>query len=517
MTMTDNSSEIIASVSPRSLGPNSLFDETVQITSENVTEFSSDPSDIRDTKNALTRAGFTVYEEASSEQTVQIGGSAKQFKDFFGAKLKKQKAEIGPGVEISFMATDEDPEEALLSAPEEFAPLIEGAVIARPPTYFSVSAIPPIADVHPDAYPYFYVPDGISVMLRAARVHRLGVTGKGIVVGMPDTGMAPHPFYRERGYRIMRTLLVPGASDPSVDLVGHGTGEAANVFACAPDVRLRPIKMGNDTVGAINTALNSSPRPHILTNSWGYSADMPGTTIPNFLKPLEAAISNAVAKGMIICFSAGNGHFGFPGSHPDVISVGGVHVNLPNLADFEASSYASSFKSTWYPGRSCPDVCGLTGKRVNIGGGKAPSIMLPVQEGAQLDTIAPPTGPGTDGYGLFSGTSAACPQIAGIVALMKEKKASLSPAGAKAKLKQSARDVKKGTTAHDVTAVAGPDLATGAGLADAKWAYLNTMSEVATAFFAAPKEQQLAMVSSGEMPEVSQEFVQDLIETLRSR
>ena len=276
MTMTDNSSEIIASVSPRSLGPNSLFDETVQITSENVTEFSSDPSDIRDTKNALTRAGFTVYEEASSEQTVQIGGSAKQFKDFFGAKLKKQKAEIGPGVEISFMATDEDPEEALLSAPEEFAPLIEGAVIARPPTYFSVSAIPPIADVHPDAYPYFYVPDGISVMLRAARVHRLGVTGKGIVVGMPDTGMAPHPFYRERGYRIMRTLLVPGASDPSVDLVGHGTGEAANVFACAPDVRLRPIKMGNDTVGAINTALNSSPRPHILTNSWGYSRDKPG-------------------------------------------------------------------------------------------------------------------------------------------------------------------------------------------------------------------------------------------------
>jgi len=516
--MSESADEIIASVSPRSVGPNSLFDESVQITSENVSQFSSDPSDVRDAKNALTRAGFTVYEEASNDQTIQIGGSAKQFKEFFGAKIKKQKAEIGPGVQTTFMATDSDPAESMLGAPEEFSSLIEGAVIARPPTYFAVSAIPPIADVHASAYPYFCAPDGISVMLRAARVHRLGVTGKGIVVGMPDTGMAPHPFFRERGYRVLSTLLGPGASDPSIDTVGHGTGEAANVFSCAPDARLRPVKMGNDAVGAINVALNSSPKPHILTNSWGWDERDVGPVIPNWLKPLEAAISNAVASGVIVCFSAGNGHFGFPGSHPDVISVGGVHVNLPDLSDFEASSYASSFNSTWYSGRACPDVCGLTGKRVNIAGsGKAPSIMLPVQEGAQLDTIAPPTGPGTDGYGLFSGTSAACPQIAGIVALMKEKKATLTPVQAKQKLKQSARDVTKGTTGNGVTAVAGPDLATGSGLADAKWAYLNTMSEVATAFFAAPKEQQLAMVNSGEMPEVSQEFVQDLIDTLRSR
>jgi len=322
------------------------------------------------------------------------------------------------------------------------------------------------------------------------------VTGKGIVVAMPDTGMAPHPFFQQRGYRVYATLLAPGASNPSVDAVGHGTGEAANVFACAPDARLRPVKMGNDTVGAINTAVNSSPTPHIITNSWGYNSDHPGTSIPPWLVPLQAAISNAVANGIIVCFSAGNGHKAFPGSHPDVISVGGVHVNLPDVNDYEASSYASSFNSTWYPGRACPDVCGLTGKRVNIGGGKAPSIMLPVQQGAQLDGIDPSTGAGNDGYGLFSGTSAACPQIAGIVALMKEKKPALTPAQAKAKLKASARDVKKGTTRNGDTAVAGPDLATGAGLADAKWAYLNTMSEVATAFFAAPKEQQLAMVSS---------------------
>ncbi|MFN6979392.1 MAG: S8 family serine peptidase, partial [Gemmobacter sp.] len=482
--------------SPRSVGPASLFDADVAITATNAAQYASTPEDIRDTKRALTAAGFHVFEDASNDKTISIGGSSKLFKDFFGARVTRQKAEIGPGLEASFMATPADEAEAL-HAPGELDALIEGAVIARPPTYFAPSAWPPIAPVHSNAYPYFSVPDGIAVMLRAARVHRLGVTGKTIVVAMPDTGMFPHAFYAEHGFRVLKTLLAPGAVDGGLDAVGHGTGEAANIFACAPDCRLIPVKMANDAVGAFNMAVNANPRPHVITNSWGYDMDRPGTTLPVWLKPLELAVANAVANGIVVCFSAGNGHFGFPGSHPDVISVGGVHVNLPDLTDFEASSYASSFNSTWYPGRASPDVCGLTGKSVNIGGAKAPSILLPVQEGAQLDTIAPATGPASDGWGLFSGTSAACPQIAGIVALMLEKNPGLTPAQVKDRLKRSARDVKKGTTAHGVTAVAGPDLATGAGLADAKWAYLNTMGDVAAAFFAAPKEAQLAMVSAG--------------------
>ena len=515
--MPQNEFEVIATVSPRSVGPQSLFDENTPITAENVSQFSSDPSDVRDAKRALTRAGFFVFEEGSNDKTISIGGKAKLFKEFFSAKITKQKAEIGPGVTMNFMGTSDEPEEALMTAPDEFENLLEGAVVARPPTYFAPSAIAPIAPVHQNAYPYLRVPDGVAVVLRAARVHRLGVTGKGVNVGMLDTGHYRHPFFSARGYRLQSTLLAPGASNPSTDSNGHGTGESANVFACAPDCRLRMTKMGNDTVGAINTALNANPKPQVLTNSWGYSADMPGTSIPNWLKPLEAAVANAVAQGVIVCFSAGNGHYGFPGSHPDVISVGGVHVNLPDENDFEASSYASSFNSTWYPGRASPDVCGLTGKGVNIGGTKAPSLLLPVEENATLDNIAPATGSSADGWGLFSGTSAACPQIAGIVALMLEKDPALTPAKAKEKLKKSARDVKKGTTAHGETAVAGPDLATGAGLADAKWAYLNTMGDVATAFFSASHDQQLAMVSSGAMPEISPAFVEDLIDTLRSR
>jgi hypothetical protein len=515
--MATETDEVIAVVSPRSLGPTSLFDVKETITSQSVQRFHSKDTDVRDAKSELRRLGFNVYDDASNETTVSIGGSAKLFKDVFGAKLKKETMETHPGEKVSFMGTGEDPEAQVLQAPGELANLIEGAVIARPPIYFAPSPIPPVEPIDPAAYQYLFVPNDVAVILRSARVHRMGVTGRNVVVGMLDTGHYRHPFFTWHGYRLLATLLAPGAADPGEDSSGHGTGESANIFANSPDCRLRPVKMGNDVVGAINTAMGSTPKPQILTNSWGYDVDRPGQSLPNWLKPLEAAVANAVASGVVVCFAAGNGHFAFPGSHPEVISVGGVHVNYPALS-LEASSYASSFASSFYPGRKVPDICGLTGKRVVIGGdGKAPSLMLPVQAGANLDGIAPSTGSSSDGWGLFSGTSAACPQVAGVCALMLEKDPTLTPAALKQKLIDGARDVTQGQTAMGDTAVAGNDLATGAGLVDAKWAYLRTMGDVAATFLTAPREDQLAMVQSGSMPEVPKEFIEDLMETLRSR
>ncbi len=508
--------EVTATVSPRSLGPTPLFAAEAPITCETCHLYRSKPEDVAAAKRALREAGFTVFEEGSSDITLSIGGPARLFAEFFGARLKKQKATMMEGQQVEFLATGEEPAEALLAPPETLRPLIEGAVIARPPELFAASPLPPLAQPDPAAYRYLMLPDEVAVVLRAARVHRLGVTGRNIVVGMIDTGHFRHPWFTWRGYRLLPVLLGPGASDPSQDTNGHGTGESANVFAAAPDVRLRPVKMANDTVGAINTALNSTPKPRILTNSWGYNVDTAGASLPVWLKPLEAAVANAVASGVVVCFAAGNGHFAFPASHPDVIAVGGVHVVYPDL-DLEASSYASSFVSSFYPGRRVPDLCGLTGRAVNIGGTKAPSLMLPVQEGAALDGIAPSTGAADDGWGLFSGTSAACPQVAGVCALLLEKDAGLTPAEVKEKLMKAARDVRAGQSRMGDAAGPGPDAATGAGLVDAKWSYLIAMGDITATFLAAPRERQLEMISSGQMPEMPAEFIEDVIETLRSR
>ncbi len=507
--------EVTATVSPRSVGPASLFAAEGPITCECCHLYKSKPEDVEAAKRALREAGFTVFDEASNEITISIGGPAKLFAEFFGARLKKQKTKTMEGQEVEFLATGEEPAEALLAPPEPLRPLIEGAVIARPPELFA-SPLPPLAQPHPSAYRYLMLPDEVAVVLRAARVHRLGVTGKNIVVGMIDTGHFRHPWFTWHGYRVLQVLLGPGAADPSQDTNGHGTGESANVFAVAPDVKLRPVKMANDTVGAINTALNSTPKPQVLTNSWGYNVDTAGASLPVWLRPLEAAVANAVASGVVVCFSAGNGHYAFPASHPDVIAVGGVHVRYPDL-DLEASSYASSFDSSFYPGRHVPDVCGLTGRAVNIGGTKAPSLMLPVQEGSSLDGIDPSTGADDDGWGLFSGTSAACPQVAGVCALLLEKDGSLTPAKVKEKLTKAARDVRAGQSRMGDAAGPGPDAATGAGLVDAKWSYLIAMGDVTATFLAAPRERQLEMISSGQMPEMPAEFIEDVIETLRSR
>lgn len=463
---------ITATVSPRSVGGASLFDARERITCRTVGRYASTPQDRRDAKRALEGAGFTVHDEGSSEQTLSISGTPEQFRDFFGAHLEAQEAEVTPGRRMSFMAPPEPEAATPLRAPDAWAALIEGAAISRPPTYFAPSPIPPTARVAEGAYPYLTVPDGVATMLGASRAHRMGWTGRGVVVAMIDTGHHAHPFFAERGYRLLPTLLAPGAERPEDDLSGHGTGESANVFACAPDCRLRPIKNAADAVGAFNVALNSAPAPQIITNSWGYDEDKPGTAMPAWLRPLEAAVANAVARGVVVLFAGGNGQLAFPASHPDVIAVGGVHVNLPDHTDLEASSYASSFASTWYEGREVPDLCGLTGRAVPLMGGVfAPSVLLPVQAGAELDGITPATaatGGGSDGWGLFSGTSAACPQLAGIAALLLAREPGLSPSEVRDALTRGARDVARGVTATGDVAALGPDRATGAGLADAE-------------------------------------------------
>ena len=99
---------------------------------------------------------------------------------------------------------------------------------------------------------------------------------------------------------------------------------------------------------------------------------------------------------------------------------------------------------------------------------------------------------------------------------MLEKDASLTPAKVKENLIKSARDIKSGSTAMGDVAGVGNDLATGAGLADAKWAYLISMSGIAARFFEASRDEKVAMISSGQMPQLPPEFMTDLIDTLRS-
>jgi subtilisin family serine protease len=281
---------------------------------------------------------------------------------------------------------------------------------------------------------------------------------------MLDTGFFVHPYHRAHGYRLNPVLASDASAPAELDTNGHGTGEVANIFACAPDAEVFGVKMGPNPVLSFDRAL--ALKPKVISCSWGFH--LPGvTTLPPALIPLRLRVLSAVHAGVTVVFSAGNGHVGFPGMMPEVISVGGAHAD--NAVALRASNYASSFMSLIFPGRRVPDFCGLVGLQP-----KALYILLPIPKGCSIDTslggVPFPNQDETgtqDGWGVFSGTSAAAPQVAGICALLLQKKPSLTPTEVKAILRATAVDVKVGTSAMGETAGPGVDNATGSGLVDA--------------------------------------------------
>jgi subtilisin family serine protease len=313
-------------------------------------------------------------------------------------------------------------------------------------------------------YWHLDVPADVSLGVNADKAHRSGTTGRGVEVVMVDSGWEPHPFFPARGYRYSPTIAGPGVPNAAVDENGHGTGESANIFAVAPDVDFRMIKMdfANPT-GSFNAAVGLAP--HVISCSWGW--DQPSPPLSAIQLALAAAVATAVAGGIVVVVSAGNGGYGFPGQHPDVISAGGVYLNPDG--SIRATGYTSGFASAVYPGRKVPDLSGLVGDPPG-----ATYIMLPIPAGCEIDVAR--GGPGyppedktgdNDGWAAFSGTSAAAPQLAGGVALVRQAAPALGPAAIRKILRSTARDCTTGTNAQGEVAGAGYDLATGAGLLNA--------------------------------------------------
>lgn len=446
----------------------SMFASESYLQGENLQEFTPPAERAVRAATALQALGFNIQHIGTF--SISADGPRELWEQVFTTQVERRSqplSEAHPELgEISYLSHIAG---VPFIIPDELTGLVERAYPQRPPILMeSPLPLPPRVSYH-----HLRVPDDVATICRATPAHKHGVTGKGVLVAMPDSGFYKHSFYAWHGYNYNATLS-PDAIRVDKDEVGHGTAEAANIFANAPDIDFIGVKMGGNATLAFKTA--SDLHPAVMTNSWGY--DLRGvTTLPNFLKSLEAAVIEAVrTRGITVCFSAGNGQISFPGMMPDVISVGGVYADDKlegNDFDLKASDYASSFDSLIYPGRHVPDVCGLVGMRP-----RAIYIMLPVEPGDEIDTGL--GGPGypnkdetatNDGWAVISGTSAASPQVAGVCALLKQVQPGLSPDLIKSILKASARDVHKGVSGTGQRAGEGHDGATGAGLVDAYGAY----------------------------------------------
>lgn len=457
---------IYAQASPHSIGGVSLFDAQGQIDASTIVNFFSQDAMINQAVTRLQDAGFEVLQVTAI--SINIAGSAETYQRAFNTTLFAEERPViksqGERTTAAFMDSPDTALPGLISTRgTAFEDVLEGVALEVPRYFMAASAFAP-----PKAYWHLDVPAGVSLGLNADRAHRIGVTGSGVKVAMVDSGWFKHPFFVERGYRVSPVVLGPATVNPLTDDNGHGTAESANIFAVAPDCELTPIKMSFvNSIGAFNAAVGLNP--DIITCSWGSSIAAGPLSAAD--QALAAAIAAAVAAGITVIFSAGNGHLGFPGQHPDVISAGGVFMRQDGT--FRASDYASGFMSGVYPGRRCPDVSGLVGMKP-----RAAYIMLPLQPGCSIDTSLAAGGAhpnsdetaGNDGWAAISGTSAAAPQLAGAAALIKQACKGLKPADIKDILMKTARDVTTGasnTASGGHAAGPGPDLATGNGLADA--------------------------------------------------
>jgi subtilisin family serine protease len=464
--------QVYAELSPKSLGYRSLFDLDEPITAQNVKEYFSDRDEIVKTIKQLRELKIKVLD--TNGITINVVAEPKRYKEVFNTTLTTYELPsmkpFGQMSTTTIVDTEDNDIQGFIDTSRSRTPLadlLEGGAINRR-VYFMSSYLPPNT-----TYWNLDVPSEVSLALNADRVHRANITGRGIKVVMADTGWYRHPFFVQRGYRFNPTVLSPGATNPDHDESGHGTGESANIFAVAPDVEFTMVKM-NDVNPTADMNAAVALKPDVISCSWGFDLreedGKPSASFPAALRPLAAAVANAVSQGIIVVFSAGNGHYGFPGMHPDVISAGGVYMHPDG--SLEATQYASGFDSKIYAGRNVPDVCGLVGLPP-----KAIYITLPIEPNCEIDRSLAgdqhPNGDETaknDGWAAFSGTSAAAPQLAGICALIKQACPKLSPTQVRDILKKTARDVTRGNCSGSTgrhPARPGPDLATGTGLVDA--------------------------------------------------
>jgi subtilisin family serine protease len=461
---------IIGYVSVRSQGGRSFLD--AEDLSDPVPFYGS-AADDSEAAQAIARAGLVVV--AESRLGKAVAGPPAAFEELTGGTLtaveRLMQMRVGRVEYVTHLDIVGDGQPEALGVGTAGPAAVEGVILERPraPMAIFPAPIPPsVARFH------LRVPDDVATILGAADAHRRGQRGAGVTVAMVDSGWFRHPFFTAHGYTVEPPVTVVPGTNPARDPHGHGTGESANVFAIAPDAVLRPFRAANDNgdlVGALAGFVRAkASAPDVLTNSWGgdYLDPVPAQPDPAD-RPLVLEILDAIQQGIVVVFSAANGQFSVEAQVPGVIAAGGVFASAG--LEIQASDYSSGYHSQWFGGVDVPTVSGLVGMRP-----RASYIMMPIPPGCPIDVERAAAGAGdpadgtnpNDGWALFSGTSAAAPQIAGAAAVLRGIRNNATPAQVAQALANTAIDVRAGRCypRFNNPATPGRDLATGFGLID---------------------------------------------------
>lgn len=436
----------------------------------------------------IERLGFVV--SSASVNSLCIRGDAEAFRRAFGILPRRVSTEkLG---RQSHLFEYLIPDGRKLNIPEEVRALFDQVSIVPPYEYAAADIVWPPPGRVDGQVEFLRLIEDVPRLLGADE-QPPRCTGDRVRVVFVDSGlMSTHNYFVKRDLDC-DVVLAGYATGPGRDDLGHGTAVAANIFAVAPGARVTGVKTTNEDEPNIGAVLPEAFKVamgvfkvkvislSILQNFVDADSKEQFGEIPASFSDLAKDVETAIKNGIVVVAAAGNSQYGFPAQMPDVISVGGVHATIApdGTRTFEASNFASAFTSKIYPGRQVPDVCGLVGTVGNAG-----HIQLPVQSGSTYDVDCRRYDGTTenDGWAIFSGTSAAAPQVAGVCALLLEADPALTPAQIKDILCVTARDITQGASVQQLGRDGAPkdaapqrDAATGFGLADASAAIDETL------------------------------------------
>lgn len=283
----------------------------------------------------------------------------------------------------------------------------------------------------------------VATYLGVNKIWTAGFRGAGIVVGVLDSGITAQGRPVKAGETSRRIPRVVDGwpadwGTESGKWGEHGNMCATDVLGMAPEAQLYDFRIAGagGSPGTISRALQAvqwaidrhrvDGTPHILTNSWGIFQEAWDTTYarnPNH--PFTRKIVEAIDEGIAILFAAGNCGATCPdgrcgpdngsgrsiwgaNSHPRVMTVGAVN-RLEQLIGYSSQGPGALDSNK-------PDFCSISHFQ---------------------------------GYfASDSGTSAATPILAGLCALLKQAKPTLTPEQLKSALIQSCKNM--GTPGFDV-------------------------------------------------------------------